>query len=145
MNKGALIFQIQDRNYAIDLLAIDEVLPMMETRPVAGFPPYMEGLILLRGQPVPVVDLQKYFGLARKDWPWESRILILTVQEKKIGFITDRVQKIQNVEPGDAACIEANKKPAINIVNGAAVQIVVHGIGVSLDLARLAHQISNFA
>ena len=99
MNKGALIFQIQDRNYAIDLLAIDEVLPMMETRPVAGFPPYMEGIILLRGESVPVVDLQKYFGHARKDWPWESRILIVTVQGQKIGFIANRVQKIQTVEP----------------------------------------------
>ena len=99
----AVIFEVLGHPYAIRIFELDQILPMMEIRPLAENAEHHESMIVLRGEPVPVVDLRKHFGRARTEWPWDSRILILSTLKKKLGWIVDRVREIQPVISCSAA------------------------------------------
>ena len=92
-----VVFLVEKDLYGVNLLSLDEIVPMMLTRPVPKAPEFLEGVINLRGEIIPVVDLKKIFGYARDGFPLESRILIARVASKKIGFMVDAVTEIKEI------------------------------------------------
>ena len=90
----ALIFDIDGQLYGINIFTLDEVLPMLEIKPIPKGPEFLEGVINLRGRIVPVVDLRKTLGYSRQAFTRESRILIASFDGRKIGFIVDGARDV---------------------------------------------------
>jgi len=67
---------------------------MMYVEPIPKAPPFLEGVIDLRGVMVPVVDLRKYFGGVRDAYTFSNRIIVILCADKKIGFIVDRIDEV---------------------------------------------------
>ncbi len=83
--------------YGVNITSLDEILPMMELRPIPKGPGFIEGVINLRGDILPVVDLTKQFGLARDGYSLESRILVSGVSPRRAGFVVEAVQEIREI------------------------------------------------
>ena len=92
-----LVFLVEKDLCGVDLLSLDEIVPMMLTRPVPKAPEFLEGIINLRGDIIPVVDLKKLFGYPREGLELESRILIARITSKRIGFMVDAVTEIKEI------------------------------------------------
>lgn len=100
-------FGLGDEEFAVDILAVQEINRMMALTRVPQSPPEVEGVINLRGKIIPVVDLRKRFGLAPGERSNDSRIVVVEVHGRVIGFIVDRVSEVLRlsrkiVEPAPA-------------------------------------------
>ena len=92
-------FEIERELYGVNTLQLDEIIPIMEIKPIPRGPKFLEGIINLRGEIVPIIDLKKQFGYPRPHFYFENRILVTQVQAKKIGFIVDAVKEVRTVVP----------------------------------------------
>ena len=107
-------FVVGAEEYAIPILAVQEINRMMSITRVPQSPPFVEGVINLRGKVIPVVDLRKRFGMPVNDNTGDERIIVVEVQGEAegrvIGFTVDKVNRVLRigsdiVEPAPAmAC-----------------------------------------
>jgi purine-binding chemotaxis protein CheW len=90
-------FNVDAENFAIDILAVQEINRMMQITRVPQSPPSVEGVINLRGRIIPVVDLRRRFGMSTRAHGSDDRIIVVEVHGKVLGFIVDRVDEVLRV------------------------------------------------
>lgn len=90
-------FGLGDEEFAVDILAVQEINRMMALTRVPQSPPEVEGVINLRGKIIPVIDLRKRFGLKANEKSEQSRIIVVDVHNKVLGFIVDRVSEVLRI------------------------------------------------
>lgn len=90
-------FGLGSEEFAVDILAVQEINRMMALTRVPSSPPEVEGVINLRGKIIPVVDLRKRFGLEQQAHSEQSRIVVVEVHSRVIGFIVDRVSEVLRI------------------------------------------------
>jgi purine-binding chemotaxis protein CheW len=90
-------FGLGSEEFAVDILAVQEINRMMTLTRVPQSPVEVEGVINLRGKIIPVVDLRKRFGMAASERSDQSRIIVVEVHGRVIGFIVDRVSEVLRI------------------------------------------------
>lgn len=105
-------FVVGTEEFAIPILAVQEINRMMPITRVPQSPPFIEGVINLRGKIIPVMDLRKRFGLKAGEHSNDARIIVVEVGARVIGFTVDRVNEVLRI---DAGIVE----PAPSMVTGA--------------------------
>lgn len=90
-------FSLENETYGIDVMRVQEVLPMSEIAPVPGAPPYVLGIINLRGNVVTVIDTRMRFGLASAESGSASRIVVIETGDQVAGILVDSVAEVINV------------------------------------------------
>lgn len=96
-------FCLSDEEYAFNIIQIQEIRRLKETSisPVPGVFDYILGILNMRGEVVPVVDLRKKLQNEKSIIQKESRIIILSTENKYVGFLVDRVKGVINLEEKD--------------------------------------------
>lgn len=91
-----IVFSMEKEDYGINIKEIHEINRPKEISitEVPRTPDFVEGIINLRGEVVPVIDLRKRFGLEPKEVDKESRIIVVRLEKKMIGFIVDSVNEV---------------------------------------------------
>jgi purine-binding chemotaxis protein CheW len=90
-------FGLGEEEFAVDILAVQEINRMMALTRVPQSPPEVEGVINLRGKIIPVIDLRKRFGLTPSEQSEHSRIIVVEVHSRVLGFIVDRVSEVLRI------------------------------------------------
>lgn len=93
-------FGVANEEFAVEILAVQEINRMMELTRVPQSPAEVEGVINLRGKIIPVVDLRKRFGMPAGVRNESNRIIVIEVHKRVIGFIVDRVHEVLRVDSG---------------------------------------------
>lgn len=83
--------------YGIDIMDIEEILRMVDITTVPKAPSFVEGIINLRGRVIPIVDLRKKLGIVASDFTNSSRIVVVNLGGRKIGFIVDNVEDVLRI------------------------------------------------
>lgn len=91
-----LIFLVKDEYFGIDVFKVVEIIKPTRFHHVYDLPEFIEGLINLRGELIPVVSLRKRFGL--EDNAEKSRIIIVRTDNEKIGIQVDNVLEIADIQ-----------------------------------------------
>jgi purine-binding chemotaxis protein CheW len=94
MDQQVVVFKLADEHYGINITAVDSIIELQAITVVPQAPAFVEGVIRLRGNLLPVVDLRKRFGLKIKDYSKDSRIIVVSINASKIGMIVDAVLEI---------------------------------------------------
>lgn len=115
-----LLVRSRARVCALPLLHVSETLRCLPVQPVPNGPPYVRGVSILRGEPVPVVDLGRLLGLDGE--PELRRLVSLRVNGRRVAVAVEEVLK---VVPG--AAMERHELPPL--LRGAA-EGTVRSIGV---------------
>lgn len=89
-----LSFFVKDEQYGIDISHINEIIAMMKITHVPRTPPFVEGVVNLRGSIIPIVDIRVKFGIEKKEHDMNTAIIINEVSGVNIGFIVDRVEDV---------------------------------------------------
>jgi purine-binding chemotaxis protein CheW len=93
-----LTFAIADEEYGLEILKVREINGYMDITPVPQTPAYVKGVINLRGQVIPVIDLRAKFGMEPKEVTEETCIIVVEVsrngQRNDTGIVVDRVQEV---------------------------------------------------
>ncbi|MBW2108607.1 MAG: chemotaxis protein CheW [Deltaproteobacteria bacterium] len=100
-----LIFGLGNQKYGIDIVSVKEIIGMMPIRSVPQTPPFMKGVINLRGKVIPVVDLRVKLGLEELDYTDQTCIIIAEIKEKhataQVGVVVDSVSEVLSLKAED--------------------------------------------
>lgn len=96
-------FCLQGEEFAVDIQKVREVLKISQITPLPQSLEFIEGVINLRGEVLPVVDLRKRFRLAVTGEKDKARIIIVEIQESLVGLIVDSVTEVLHLT---AAAVE---------------------------------------
>ena len=94
----ALIVMIGTRACAIPLLHVAETMRPLPVEPVAGMPDFVQGVSVIRGTPIPVVDLAALLE-NRGSSPTHGRFVTVKVGERRVALGVDRVVGVKNLDP----------------------------------------------
>ena len=90
-------FQVGDEAFGIGITQIHQILKPQEIFKVPNTPPFIEGLLNLRGKVMTVFNLRKRFHMPEKDNDENTRIITVNVNDYLLGFIVDSVTEIVRV------------------------------------------------
>jgi purine-binding chemotaxis protein CheW len=99
MSELHIICKIGDSEYAIPGDDVYQMETYTGATPVPGTPPYVAGLVQIRQQILPVVDLRLRFGQVPSPLTLESRVIVLRLRERLIGLLVDSAREVQNIPP----------------------------------------------
>jgi len=86
-----LEFRLAHENYAFELHHIREVLPLRELTPLPGVPPFILGVIHLRGEIFSIMDLKRFFELPFRGLTDLNRVIILASRTMAFGVLADGI------------------------------------------------------
>ncbi len=90
-------FNLEDETYGINVMQVQEVLRATEVAPVPGAPPYVLGIINLRGNVVSVIDARTRFGLPAIESTDLTRIIVIETLAQIIGIMVDSVAEVVDI------------------------------------------------
>lgn len=96
-------FKMVGETYALPILDVKEIIRLAEVTPVPNAPHFVEGVLNLRGQILPVVDLRKRFNLPAQEATDSTRIMVIEIGENFIGLIVDAVEEVLRIPSMDVA------------------------------------------
>jgi chemotaxis signal transduction protein len=98
-----ITFRLGNELFAVDVASVREVLDLTQITHVPTAPPYMRGVVNVRGSAIPVVDLRQKFGLPVANDTSIHRILVLELsidgEQAVLGGIADSVHEVIELEP----------------------------------------------
>jgi purine-binding chemotaxis protein CheW len=99
-----VVFSLLNENYGIDIYKVQEIIQYREITYVPKAPPFVKGVINLRGKIIPVIDLKERFSLAEKEITPDTRIIVVEIASQTVGLIVDSVTEVlristSNIEP----------------------------------------------
>jgi len=102
-----VVFVVEGSRYAVALVAVERVLPMVAVQPVPGAPRVVLGAINLEGRVVPVVDLRRRLELPARDYGLSAHLLIVQTPRRTLAVPADEVTGVVEVDPGSVSPTEA--------------------------------------
>jgi purine-binding chemotaxis protein CheW len=128
-----LEFRLARDRYAFETRHVGEVLPLRELVPVPCTPPFIAGVVNVRGRITAVIDIRKFFGLASRGLVDLHHVLLVRACELELGVLADTVvgvhaharEELQAVLPASAGV------PADYMLGMTAERVLV------LDLPRM--------
>lgn len=90
--KQVVVFQLADEEYAVDIGQSKQIIKVSKITPVPNTPDYVRGVINLRGQIVPVVDLRKRFGI--EGTVEKEKIITIEYDDMLIGLLVDDIEEV---------------------------------------------------
>jgi purine-binding chemotaxis protein CheW len=98
-----MTFKLGDELFAINVAQVREILEVSQITKVPTAPPYMRGVVNVRGQATPVVDLRLKFGLSENPDTVHTRIIVMELEldgeATVLGGIADSVHEVIELEP----------------------------------------------
>lgn len=92
-----VVFDLASEYYGVDIGDVREIIRMQTITRVPGAPPFVEGIINLRGQVIPVVDLRKRLELDISEQTADSRIVWVTINDQDVGVMVDAVTEVLRI------------------------------------------------
>jgi purine-binding chemotaxis protein CheW len=116
-----VVFDLAAEAYGVDIGAVREIIRMQDITKVPGAPEIVEGIINLRGNVIPVVDLRKRFRLEVTKRDKDNRIVVVDIGGQDIGVVVDAVNEVlriasDSVEPPSSVITTAESVYLLGIV-----------------------------
>lgn len=119
--KQFVVFKLDDEEYGADIVKVTVIERMLHIARVPATPAYIKGVINLRGDIIPVMDLRVRLGLPEKAEDEDTRIIIFNINNIVFGAIVDSVSEVLQLEESkieSAAGILNDKN--LDYINGVA-------------------------
>ena len=94
-------FGLSDEEYGLDIMKVQEIILIGEITKIPQAPDYVRGLINLRGNVIPIIDLRTRFGFSPSEKAEAQRIIVLNVGEGTLGIVVDEVDQVLRVKDED--------------------------------------------
>ena len=104
MENKYLTFNIANESYGINIQCVVEIIELQKITEVPDMPPFIKGVINLRGKIIPVMDLRLRFHMDARDYDDRTCTIVTNIRDTNIGFIVDTVDEVveileNNIEP----------------------------------------------
>jgi len=113
-------FKIGQEEFGINILAVQEIFKVIDITTVPNASEYIAGVINLRGRIIPIVHLRKRLHMPIIETDKNTRIIVVEINEKTIGFVVDEVQEVLRIStditekpPELVACVDSEYITAV--------------------------------
>lgn len=89
-----VIFKVQGGEFVIPAAQVVQMESYRGATAVPGSPPYVAGIVQVRGKVVPVVDLRRRFGQAATEVTFDSRIVVGQTGERAVALLVDSAREV---------------------------------------------------
>lgn len=131
-----VVFMLGEEKYGVDILKVGTISEYLEITRVPDAPKHVEGMINLRGDIIPVINLKKRFNIPETKPNEDSRIIIYSINGVDIGFLVDEASQVLKIE-------DENIEPTPAILKGEGREYIA-GVGkhnnsivIILDLSKI--------
>ncbi|MGM0646448.1 MAG: chemotaxis protein CheW [Thermodesulfobacteriota bacterium] len=97
-----LTFHLADEVYGVPILKVQEIIGIKELTKVPKVPPYIKGVLNLRGKVIPVVDLRVKFGMPEQEDSRSTSIIIFQIEKAGndvvVGVRVDGVKEVVDIK-----------------------------------------------
>lgn len=132
-----VVFKTENQEFGIQALRVQEISTVLGTSKVPNSPPYIEGILNLRGRLASVINFRVKFGMKPKEHDEDTRIIIVDLEGHPIGILVDSVEEVLKI-PDDK--VEKLPEAALAV----AAEEYIFGVGllekrliIILDLDRV--------
>ena len=94
MDQEFLSFVLGDENYALDIMSVKEIRGYEAVTKIANAPTFVKGVLNLRGDIVPIVDLRMKFHIGQATYNEFTIVIMLSVNERIVGVVVDAVSDV---------------------------------------------------
>lgn len=94
-------FRVGGEDYAVDIMRVREVIRPLPVTPVPRAPAFVEGVVRLRSEVIPVVDVRKRFGLPVGPPTAKTRFLVVRIGPRRIALVVDEVTEVVRLRRGE--------------------------------------------
>ena len=132
-----VVFRLEHKEYGLSIDQVKEIISLSEVTPLPLENSSMEGVINLRGQIIPIINLKRRLGLVKQTYASEVRVIVVELEKQLLGLKVDDAVEVLRLD-GDAV------HALSDILSQAENQDLVVGVGelkdrliVLLDLTKL--------
>jgi purine-binding chemotaxis protein CheW len=132
-----LLCKLDNEEYGINITHVQSIEELQKIIAVPDLPPYVKGVINLRGNVIPVIDLRLKFHMEEREYDDRTCIVITKIHDKQIGLIVDTVSEVHDIP-------EANIEPPPTFKKSSGEGQYIAGIGkigeevkILLDISKL--------
>jgi purine-binding chemotaxis protein CheW len=94
-----LTFRLSQEEYGIDILKVQEIRGYEAPTRIANAPPFIKGVVNLRGTIVPIVDMRLKFNCSEADYSSLTVVIILNLGSRIVGIVVDSVSDVLELQP----------------------------------------------
>ena len=136
MEQQIVVFELGNEHYGLDISTVESIIKMQSITKMPQAPFYVEGITNLRGVVVPVMDLRRRFGLPPQEQTKDTRIVVVNMNNLKVGMIVDGVSQVQHIQDDT---IEP-PPPMVTTINSAFIKGIAkleNRLVILLDLSKV--------
>jgi purine-binding chemotaxis protein CheW len=121
MLEQIISFNVGKEEYGVEIQTVKEVIRLREITRLPKAPTFVKGVINLRGDVIPIIDLREKFSLEEEDYTEKTRVIVVEVEGKSIGMVVDSVSHV-------ARLAEDQIEPPPSLVGGLSGEYI-RGVG----------------
>lgn len=92
-----LTFRLGKEDFGMEIFHVTEIVGIQTITDVPDMPDYVKGVINLRGNVIPVMDVRLRFGLPERDYDERTCLIVVKVDERATALVVDRVNEVSEI------------------------------------------------
>ena len=93
-----LTFRLGNEDYGIEIRYVTEIVGMQKITEVPDMPMFVKGVVNLRGQVIPVLDMRLRFNMQSRDYDERTCIIVVNIGGSQVGLVVDTVNEVRNID-----------------------------------------------
>ena len=94
-----ILFQIAETFYALASRYVQQMEMIESITPVPNAAPFVEGVVFIRGQVIPVINLRVRFSLEKAPYTSRTRLIVTNLDGRRVGLIADSAREFISIPP----------------------------------------------
>jgi purine-binding chemotaxis protein CheW len=94
MERQLVVFSLYEEEFGLEITQVREIIKPPSITKLPHVSSFIEGVTNIRGEIIPVISLRKRFGLADIEHTQDTRVIIVEIDESRVGFIVDAVTEV---------------------------------------------------
>ena len=96
-SESFILFEVAGTTYALPSRSVQQMEMVEHITPVPNAPFFVEGVVFLRGQVVPAVNLRRRFGFERKPRDLKTRLVVVAHNGRTVGLVVDAAREFVSI------------------------------------------------
>ena len=93
-----LSFRLGDEDYCLEIRHVTEIVGIQKVTEVPDMPHYVKGVVNLRGQVIPVIDMRLRFNMPGRQYDERTCIVVISLRGGQVGLVVDTVNEVRSIE-----------------------------------------------
>lgn len=130
-----LTFTLDDEEYGINIANVVEIVSLQRISEIPDVPPYIRGVINLRGRVIPIMDVRMRFGLPARPYNERTPVIVVELDNVPTGLVVDQVTDVVSIPQDHIVPPRRWGEATTSVVKGLGKHD--DGVSIILDLPQL--------